>query len=166
MNYRNAKRLANGWIDCEIEHPNLGWIPFTCDPNDTGAQFDVAAFHAQMDADPATAAYVPPTQEELDAAAAIARQNMSLSFAQLLIGLVTEGWITEADGNGWLSGVLPPSVEATINLIPADQRFAARARATRPSEVLRLDPLVQMMSMAQGRSPEEVDDFFVKYATV
>jgi hypothetical protein len=70
MNYRNAKRLANGWIDCEIEHENLGWIPFTCDPSDTGAQFDVAALHAQMDADPDTATYVPPTQEELDAAAA------------------------------------------------------------------------------------------------
>ena len=94
------------------------------------------------------------------------RTGMRLSFAQMLIGLVTEQWITEADGTGWLTGVLPPSVEATINLGPADQRFAARARATRPSEVLRLDPLVQMMSMAQGRSPEEVDDFFVKYATV
>lgn len=70
MNYRNAQRLANGWIDCEIEHETYGWIPFTCDPNDTGAQFDTAALHAAMDADPATAAYVPPTQAELDAAAA------------------------------------------------------------------------------------------------
>ena len=70
MNYRNAKRLANGWIDCEIEHETYGWIPFTCDPNDNGAQFDTAALHATMDADPATAAYVPPTQEEIDAAAA------------------------------------------------------------------------------------------------
>ena len=70
MNYRNAKRLANGWIDCEIEHEIFGWIPFTCNPNDTGAQIDVATLHAQMDADHATAAYVPPTQEELDAAAA------------------------------------------------------------------------------------------------
>ena len=72
MNYRNAQRLANGMIDCEIEHENHGWIPFTCDPNDTGALFDTAALHATMDADPATAAYVPPTQEELDAAAATA----------------------------------------------------------------------------------------------
>lgn len=70
MNYRNAKRLANGWIDCEIEHETYGWIPFTCDPSDTGALFDVAALHAQMDDDPATEAYVPPTQAELDAQAA------------------------------------------------------------------------------------------------
>lgn len=72
MNYRNAKRLANGWIDCEIEHETHGWLPFTCDPNDTGALFDTAALHATMDADPATAAYVPPTQAELDATAATA----------------------------------------------------------------------------------------------
>lgn len=72
MNYRNAKRLANGWIDCEIEHENHGWIPFTCNPEDTGALFDTAELHAAMDADPATAAYVPPTQEELDATAATA----------------------------------------------------------------------------------------------
>jgi hypothetical protein len=70
MNYRNAKRLANGWIDCEIEHETHGWIPFTCNPNDTGAQFDVATLYAQMDADPETAAHVPPTQEELDVLAA------------------------------------------------------------------------------------------------
>jgi hypothetical protein len=70
MNYRNAKRISNGRIDCEIEHETYGWIPFTCDPNDTGAMFDVTELHAQMDADPDTEAYVPPTQEELDARAA------------------------------------------------------------------------------------------------
>jgi hypothetical protein len=70
MNYRNAKRLADGRINCEIEHETYGWIPFTCDLNDTGALLDVAALHAAMDADPATAAYVLPTQEELDATAA------------------------------------------------------------------------------------------------
>lgn len=69
MNYRNAQRLANGMIDCEIEHENHGWIPFTCDPNDTGALFDTAALHATMEADPATAPYVPPTEAELLAAA-------------------------------------------------------------------------------------------------
>lgn len=70
MNYRNAKRLADGRINCEVEHETYGWIPFTCDPNDTGAMFDVTELHAQMDADPATEAYVPPTQAELDAQAA------------------------------------------------------------------------------------------------
>jgi hypothetical protein len=67
MNYRNAKRIGNNRIDCEIDHPTYGWIPFTCDPTDAGAQFNVLELHAQMDADPNTAAYVPPTEEEITA---------------------------------------------------------------------------------------------------
>ena len=70
MEYRNAKHLSGNRIDCEINHPTYGWIPFTCDPTDGGAAFDVAALYAEMGADPATAAYVPPTQAELDAAQA------------------------------------------------------------------------------------------------
>ena len=28
MNYRNAKYINdNGWVDCEIQHPEPGWIP-------------------------------------------------------------------------------------------------------------------------------------------
>ena len=68
MNYRNPAYTALGWIDCEIEHPEYGWIPFNCDPNDTGAKFDTAALFAEMQ--PHAAPYVPPTQEELDAMAA------------------------------------------------------------------------------------------------
>lgn len=105
----------------------------------------------------------PPTPEEILEAE---RRTMQLSFAQLLIGLVAEGWISEADGEGWLTGVLPPAVLATINLIPAEQRFAAKARAARPSVVLRTDPLVGMMAMAQGRSDAEIDAFFRAYASV
>ena len=107
------------------------------------------------------AAKAAQAQAEVDA-----RAGMTLSFSQLLIGLVTEGWITEADGEGWLSGTLPPTVIATINLLPAENRFAAKARAARPSTVVRTDPLVEMMAMAQGRSPAEVDNFFRTYATV
>ena len=34
MNYRNAKFNDVGTIDCEIEHPKLGWVPFTASPDD------------------------------------------------------------------------------------------------------------------------------------
>ena len=70
MEYRNPKALANGWIECEINHPDFGWIPFACDPEDKGANFDVAALHAEMSADPNLPPYVPPTPEELEAVAA------------------------------------------------------------------------------------------------
>lgn len=72
MNYRNAKYTENGLIDCEIEHPIYGWIPFTCDPDDTGTTVDVADLYEKLVSDPDTAPYVPipptpPTPEQLSA---------------------------------------------------------------------------------------------------
>lgn len=90
----------------------------------------------------------------------------SISFAQLLIGLVTEQWITEADGNGWLTGTLPAAVTAVIDSLPEGQRFAAKARALRPSEVLRADPLVAAMGAAAGKTSAQIDAFFQTYAQV
>ena len=35
MEIRNAIYNAFGTIDCEINHPKLGWIPFTASPDDS-----------------------------------------------------------------------------------------------------------------------------------
>lgn len=90
----------------------------------------------------------------------------SLSFAQLLIGLVSEQWISEFEGEQWLQGVLPPQVTTLIETLPPEQQFAAKARASRPSEVLRADPMVVALGAAQGKTPEELDQFFRTYAGV
>ena len=58
MQFRNPVFAADGNIDCEINHPTYGWIPFTCNPNDTGAQFDTAALFSEMA--PGAAPYMPP----------------------------------------------------------------------------------------------------------
>lgn len=34
MEFRSPKYTGDGRIDCEIEHPVYGWIPFTASPND------------------------------------------------------------------------------------------------------------------------------------
>ena len=90
-----------------------------------------------------------------------------LSFAQLLIGLVTEGWLPAADARAWRDRTaLPAQVQALIATLPPEQQFAAETRAIAPSEVLRSDPLVQMLAAAQGKSPEQLDNFFRAYARV
>ena len=67
-NYRNAKYINdNGWIDCEIEHQDYGWIPYTLDPADTDMTINNDDLLAAMEAAGDVAAYVPPTQAELDA---------------------------------------------------------------------------------------------------
>ncbi len=90
----------------------------------------------------------------------------NLSFSQLLIGLVTEGWITEADGEAWLAGTLPEAVLIVIDSLPVEQRFTAKARALRPSVVIRSDALVTAMGTAAGKTDEDIDSFFNTYAAV
>jgi len=60
MQVRNAKFTAFGAIDCEIEHPSWGWIPFTCTVGDTGAEIDTDALFAQLA--PAAQAYDGDTE--------------------------------------------------------------------------------------------------------
>lgn len=103
--------------------------------------------------------YVPPDPN-------VARALMTLTFAQLLIGLVAEGWISEQEGEAWLAGTLPAAVLAVIGTLPQGQRFAAKARAARPSVIERLDPLVVALAAAQGKSDAQLDAFFAAYAAV
>ena len=71
MLYRNAKIInEKGWVNCEINHPEFGWIPYTLDPADTDKTINNDDLLADMAANGDVAAYVPPTQEELDAEAA------------------------------------------------------------------------------------------------
>jgi hypothetical protein len=64
MNYRNAKYNAFGSIDCEIEHPIHGWIPFTADPNDV-EPLGAEVFNAAKDSASAYVAPPPPTSESI-----------------------------------------------------------------------------------------------------
>ena len=70
MDYRNAKYIDATRIDCEIEHPVHGWIPYTLDPADTDMTINNGDLLSAMASAGDVAAYVPPTQAELDEAAA------------------------------------------------------------------------------------------------
>ena len=67
MKYRNAKYISATNIDCEIEHAAFGWIPYSLDPSDTDMTINNDDLLAAMEAAGDVAAYVPPTQAELDA---------------------------------------------------------------------------------------------------
>lgn len=168
MDIRNPIFTADNRIDCEIDHPVYGWIPFTADRNDVEQHGrDIYEVALSMVPD----AYVQPTDADVAEAEAermqYERASMSLSFAQLLIGLVSEGWITAADGRAWRDRVaLPAQVQAVIASLPDEQQFAAETRALAPSEVLRNDPLVSALSAVAGKSSADLDAFFRTYAGV
>jgi len=90
----------------------------------------------------------------------------SISFAQLIIGLVTEQWISRQEGEAWLQGILPSQVQMLISTLPEDQQFVAIARASRPSVIMRNDPLVDTLAALQQKTPEEIDQFFITYSGV
>ena len=64
---RNAQSLnaENTMFDVEINHPEYDWIPYTLNPDDTDMTVDNSVLLELIGSD--YAAYVAPTQEELDA---------------------------------------------------------------------------------------------------
>ena len=64
---RNAASLQsdNACMDVEINHPDYGWIPYTLDTSDTDMTINNDEVMALIGTD--FAAYVAPTQAELDA---------------------------------------------------------------------------------------------------
>jgi hypothetical protein len=88
INFRNPAWNSFGTIDCEIEHPVFGWIPFTADPNDVESHGQ-AIFNA---AAPIAEPYIPPSPEE-QAAQALAqeRNNMVCSRMQAKIAMYQAG---------------------------------------------------------------------------
>jgi hypothetical protein len=59
MNWRNPVFTATGNVDVELEHPTLGWIPFTASPNDS-MQYGRDIFAA---AQPSAKPYTPPVPD-------------------------------------------------------------------------------------------------------
>ena len=39
--HRNARYFNEKIIDCEINHPTYGWIPFSCNPDDDGSDINI-----------------------------------------------------------------------------------------------------------------------------
>lgn len=79
MNYRNAQYTVDGRIDCEIEHPEFGWIPFTADANDV--EDHSRELHKQILKAGNIAAYVPPPGPTLDELEAAARSKRNALLA-------------------------------------------------------------------------------------
>jgi hypothetical protein len=92
--------------------------------------------------------------------------TMSLTFSQMIIGLVSENWITQEEGIGWLQGILPSAFNAIIENVPEQDKISIIARALRPSIIIRDDPIVVMLASLQQKTPSDVDNFFKKYSEV
>lgn len=93
---RNAVYIdADGSIDCEINHPKFGWIPYTLRDDDTDMTVDNEAVKAILGSN--IAAYVPPIQEELDAQAAAAVRAQRDSLLRVAVDPIVSNPLRWAD---------------------------------------------------------------------
>ena len=103
---RNAQSLnaENTWFDVEINHPEHGWIPYGLHPDDTDMTVDNSVLLELIGSD--YAAYVAPTQAELDAElAANLRGQRDQRLAEEVDPIVTNplrwGELTDAKQAEW-----------------------------------------------------------------
>lgn len=143
--YRNPVFTASGRIDCEIDHPAYGWIPFTVAADDAGAEFDVAALDAAIRAAGGIAAYTPP-----DPAAVLAaeRATMRCSRFQARAALHVAGLLAQVEA----------AVAAADPLVQIAWADAV--------EFYRDSPTIAALQGAVGLTDEQVDDLFRSAAQI
>lgn len=85
----------------------------------------------------------------------------SISRLQLLLGMISAGLITPAEGVAAAAGAaIPAAVEAVFGSLPASEATSARIRWSAMTEVERANPLVAAVAMAAGKSPADIDQYF------
>ena len=103
---RNAQSLnaENTMFDVEINHPIFGWIDYTLNPDDTDMSIDNSKLLELIGLD--YAAYVAPTQAELDAelAASLRAQRnskLALEVDPIVSNPLRWNELTEAKQTEW-----------------------------------------------------------------
>lgn len=170
-NWRNPQYNAAGTIDCEIEHPALGWIPFTARPSDRSF-FYIDGMIAEMIAADVIAPYVAPP----DPTAAELRALMKpLTRRQVFIMLADQGLLTDQEAEDAAAGTaIPAAITATFDALEtggawtAAEKRAARITFLSFTLAYRLDPMVPVLVSVAGSPPDDatLDTWWGTYALV
>ncbi|WP_252109040.1 MULTISPECIES: hypothetical protein [unclassified Halomonas] len=106
MILRNARYNSNGGIDCEVNHPDYGWIPYTI-PDDGRFQ-NIAMFElAAQTAEP----YVPDEAEELKSAIADKIEEINAAYTAAVTPMIRDypeieqstWWAQEGEARAYLA---------------------------------------------------------------
>jgi len=143
MQARNPKANSAGSIDLEIEHPTLGWIPFTASPDDTEPHGRDLYARAVAGTLGPIAPYVPPPPAPAPVPQAVSR--FQARAALHLAGLLDQ-----------------------VNALMADPETPMLARLAwqDAQEFRRQSPTVLAMAAALSLSDEDVDNLFITAAGI
>lgn len=136
MNYRNPYFNRVGTIDCEIEHPDFGWIPTTLAPDDP----DTAELYATVSAGEVAPAVPVPLAGLRSAKLAAINRAYSVEMAAILDQYPDAETLSfdkqEAEARAWRadSTAVTPFIDAMLIERPLDKgelvsRIIAKADA-------------------------------------
>lgn len=137
---RNPAFNAYGTIDCEVEHPAYGWVPFTASPDDVEAH-GRSIYEAALAMGPAE--YVPPPVEETTEVIPSTISRFQARAALLDAGLLADVEIALADAD------------------PLTQLAWAEAVEWR-----RDSPTIAAIGSAIGLREEDIDNLFIEAAKI
>lgn len=142
-------------IEVADDQPRPDWCadwPEMGDAGGVGWLWDGAKFTAPADAAPDLSAL---------------RASMTMTRRQVIIGMVSEGLISEAEGIALAAtGAAPAAVEAMIATLPANEQAGARITLAAFTVAYRLDPMTAIFQQAGGMTDAQMDAFFTAYAAV
>lgn len=123
---------AVGGIDCEVELPGVGWVPFTASPDDS-MEHGRAIHAAALAMGPAPYVAPPPPPPP------------ALTRRQLRLGLLAGG-ITTAQVEATIAAISDPIARETAQIEWADASTYERSH-----------PLVDQIGLALDLTPEQID---------
>lgn len=139
MEYRNAQYTQDGKIDCEINHPKYGWIPFTASPDDVEGVSREVFNSAKSTAGP----YVPPPEPTAEELLERERAAMKCSRRQGKLALGEEKW-----------------KEVLSIADDPEMPWGLRVAVHDTYEWHRNSEEMSALIWAMGLTPEEADDLF------
>lgn len=147
MEYRNPMYNTSGSIDCEVDHPIHGWIPFTAAPNDIEA-------HGRELYERILAAgkehIAPAPEPDSEAELQEWREHFSVSAFQAKAALTIAGYM--------------PEITAIMDDPQTDPMIVL---AWQPAQTFeRSSPNINELAELLEITPEQLDDLFRYAATI
>ena len=154
MEFRNPVYNRHGTIDCEVNHPKFGWIPFTAspdDPEDVGKAIYAAAAKGEV------GEYVPPPDPDPSVPELISDRQFFQALAEPPYEIITKEEALAAVK----TGEIPAAMAAIISQLPDAAQFGATMLVSGATTFRRDHSLTGVVGTAFGWSDAQIDAFFI-----
>lgn len=148
MEIRNPIYTADGWIDCELNHPIYGWIPYT-------AEIDSEVFNAALKLSPAPYAAPDEISQLTDR-----RASTSLTRAEFCNVLKTAGVLSFEDALAAAKGDWPSQFASALSALPPELHEQIQITWAAVQTIDRLNPMILAVQAALGWSDAQADALF------